>query len=110
MTTNAPSVELVPDWEQRPARHHHRDVTGVAVDSQDRVYLLTRFDSQVLVYDADGRFLHAWGHDIFHTAHGLTIGPDGWFSVILVMVTVRLYWSSGRVMTIFEGNEMLPYF
>lgn len=76
MTTNAPSVELVPDWEQRPARHHHRDVTGVAVDSQDRVYLLTRFDSQVLVYDADGRFLHAWGHDIFHTAHGLTIGPD----------------------------------
>src|SRR6185437_8437390 len=31
---------------------------------------------------------------------------SGWFRVSLVMVTVRLYWSSGRVMTILEGNEM----
>jgi len=71
-----PAFDLVPMWEQLPDRYGHRDVTGVAVDSRSRVYLFTRFNSQVLVYEPDGTFVTAWGHDLFHTAHGLTIGPD----------------------------------
>ena len=76
MGHDLPAFDCIPNWEQLPAAYCHRDVTGVAVDSRDRVYLFTRFDSQVLVYEPDGRFVSAWGQDVFHTAHGLTIGPD----------------------------------
>jgi hypothetical protein len=43
-------------WEKVPAGIAHRDVSAVGVDSSDRVYLLTRFDSNVLVYEPDGTF------------------------------------------------------
>jgi sugar lactone lactonase YvrE len=68
---------LVENWEQLPTGYSHRDVVGVAVDSQDRVYLLTRFDPQVLVYEPDGRFVASFAQGVFTPrTHGLTIGPD----------------------------------
>lgn len=69
---------LSPDltWEQRPADIEHRDVAAVAVDSADRVYLFTRSDHQVLVYNPDGTFIKAWGKGVFTNAHGIKIGPD----------------------------------
>lgn len=64
-------------WEQQPATVSHRDVAGVAVDAADQVYLFTRYDHQVLVYSADGKFLRAWGNGTFTNAHNVKIGPDG---------------------------------
>jgi len=32
--------EVVEGWEQLPAGYAHRDVAGVAVDGEDRVYLI----------------------------------------------------------------------
>jgi DNA-binding beta-propeller fold protein YncE len=65
-------------WEQLPAGYHHRDVAGVAVDAQDRVYLITRGDSRVIVYEPGGAFIRSWGEDRFTPrTHGITIGPDG---------------------------------
>ncbi len=76
-TTQARTYEPVDGWERLPQGFRHRDVAGVAVDSRDRVYLITRGDSRVIVYDRDGRFLHAWGEDLFSPrTHGITIGPD----------------------------------
>ena len=63
-------------WEQIPPGISHRDVSAVDTDSQDRVYLLTRYDSNVLVYERDGTFLTAWGAEHFTNPHGLTLGPD----------------------------------
>jgi DNA-binding beta-propeller fold protein YncE len=71
-----PRFDVQANWEQLPAQYAHKDVTGVAVDSKDRVYLFTRFDSRILVYERDGAFVKAWGEGIFPGAHGLTIGPD----------------------------------
>ena len=48
---------LVEGWEQLPAGWSHADVAGVAVDSQDRVYVFNRGEHPVIVYDRDGRFL-----------------------------------------------------
>jgi DNA-binding beta-propeller fold protein YncE len=49
----------------------------VAVDSEDRVYLLCRGDDPVMVYAPDGRFLKSWGQGLFtFRTHGITIGPD----------------------------------
>jgi DNA-binding beta-propeller fold protein YncE len=55
----------------------HLDVTDVAVDSDDNVYLLTRFDSRILVYDRDGNWRSEWASGILsERPHGLTIAPD----------------------------------
>jgi DNA-binding beta-propeller fold protein YncE len=69
--------EVVGGWEQLPPGYEHRDVAGVAVDSEDRVYLFCRGEHPVIVYDRDGRFLRAWGEGEFtYRTHGITIGPD----------------------------------
>ncbi|MDQ7910142.1 peptidyl-alpha-hydroxyglycine alpha-amidating lyase family protein [Phytohabitans sp. ZYX-F-186] len=67
----------VAGWERLPDPLKHRDVAAVDVDAADRVYLFTRYDGQVLVYEPDGTFVRAWGAGVFTTPHGLTVGPDG---------------------------------
>lgn len=65
-------------WEQSPPGLTHRDVCDVAVDSRDRVFLLTRMEARVVIYERDGTFVKSWGDDILSPRpHGITIGPDG---------------------------------
>ncbi|MDI7260342.1 MAG: peptidyl-alpha-hydroxyglycine alpha-amidating lyase family protein [Thermodesulfobacteriota bacterium] len=72
-----PRFKVIEGWEKLPAGYVHKDVNGVAVDSQDRVYLMTRQDARVIVYDRNGNFLRSWGEDIFTPrTHGIAIGPD----------------------------------
>ena len=69
---------LVPEWEQLPAGVKHLDGSDVAVDSEDRVYVLGRAIAAVFVYDSSGTALKMWGEDtLSDEPHGLTIGPDG---------------------------------
>jgi sugar lactone lactonase YvrE len=71
------TYETVPGWEQLPEGFVHRDVSDVGVDSHDRVYLLTRNEARVFVYERDGTFVDSWGGAILSTVpHGLTVGPD----------------------------------
>jgi DNA-binding beta-propeller fold protein YncE len=71
------SYEVIPGWEQLPAGYTHLDVDGVSVDSHDRVYIFTRGEPRVIVYEADGRFVRSWGEGFFTArTHGITIGPD----------------------------------
>lgn len=69
---------LAEGWEQLPKKgYKHRSVADVAVDSRDRVYLFTRDDNRVIVYERNGTFVTAWGDGRFRgRAHGITIGPD----------------------------------
>ena len=72
------SFELVPGWEQLPAGYAHGDVDGIAVDEKDRVFVLTRRDQRVIIYNRDGSFVASWGEKIFTPrTHGISIGPDG---------------------------------
>jgi DNA-binding beta-propeller fold protein YncE len=69
--------EVVEGWEQLPAGWQHKDVAGVATGSDDRVYLITRADPRVIVYEADGSFVTSWGEgDFTPRTHGITVGPD----------------------------------
>lgn len=69
--------QVVAGWEQLPAGYIHQDCVGVAVDSQDNVYVFTRGQARVVVYRRDGTFLRSWGETLFiERAHGITIGPD----------------------------------
>jgi DNA-binding beta-propeller fold protein YncE len=72
------AYQVVEGWEQLPAGWIHRDVSGVAVDARDRVYLLTRLDTRVIVYEPDGRFVTAWGEGMFtDRTHCLRFAADG---------------------------------
>jgi DNA-binding beta-propeller fold protein YncE len=78
LTVNSkPTYQVLEGWEQLPSGFEHKDVSDVAVDSYDRVYLLTRSEPRVIVYSRDGRFLRSWGEGTFSARpHGITIGPD----------------------------------
>ena len=72
-----PKFDVIEGWEKLPAGYIHKDVDGVAVDSKDNVYLMTRQDARVIVYDRGGNFLRSWGEDVFTPrTHGIAIGPD----------------------------------
>ncbi|MCA1495011.1 hypothetical protein I6F11_29820, partial [Ensifer sp. NBAIM29] len=54
-----------------------RDVTGVAIDSGDRVYALRRGKHAVTVLEPNGKVLARWGHECFsNRPHQISIGRD----------------------------------
>lgn len=69
--------EEVSDWARLPEGWSLKEVADVAVDAEDRVYVFTRGQHPLIVFDRDGRFLDAWGEGFFSRPHGLTLGADG---------------------------------
>ncbi|MCP3139202.1 NHL repeat-containing protein [Pyxidicoccus xibeiensis] len=80
--------QAVEDWPQLPDGYVLGEVTGVAVDSKDRVFIFHRADKQwgndalisrptVLVLDGEtGRMVASWGENLFKVPHGLAIDAD----------------------------------
>ena len=46
--------EVLEGWEQLPEGWAYVEVAGVAVDSQDRVYVFNRGEHPMIVFDKDG--------------------------------------------------------
>lgn len=77
-TTGTLTFAPVTGWEQLPEGFAHGDVAGVGVDAHDRVFLITRSEHRVIVYESDGTFVRSWGETVFTPrTHGLTVGPNG---------------------------------
>jgi DNA-binding beta-propeller fold protein YncE len=75
---NTAGFRVAEGWEQLPPGFRHEDVSDVALDADDNVYLLTRRSERVIVYSSDGAFITAWGEGQFGAKpHGITVGPDG---------------------------------
>lgn len=70
------SYTLVPDWPRVPEGRTLGHVPGVAVDSRDRVHVISREEKSVIVFDLDGNIIGSWGEGIFTNPHGLHITPD----------------------------------
>jgi DNA-binding beta-propeller fold protein YncE len=66
----------LPGWERLPEAWDLYEVAGVAVDSRDRIHVLTRGEHPVIVLDRGGGFLHSWGDGVFPWPHGISIDAD----------------------------------
>jgi hypothetical protein len=75
--SGAYTYEPVEDWGKLPEGWRYVEVAGVDVDSQDNVYLITRGEHPIIVFDREGNFLRAWGEGLFsRRTHAIHIGPD----------------------------------
>jgi len=54
--------EVDPAWPQKPEEITWGAVPGLDIDAHERVWLLNRTTPVVQAYDADGKFLTAWGN------------------------------------------------
>jgi DNA-binding beta-propeller fold protein YncE len=73
----AVSYQVDPAWPKRSAGMPRGPVSGVMVDREDNVYVFTRADPPVQVYDRGGNLLRTWGGGRITKAHQIRLGPDG---------------------------------
>ena len=64
------------NWWTLPEGWEFGWVPAVAVDSQDRVYVYSRSEHPMVVFDRDGNFIDSWGDDILKDTHGIFIDAD----------------------------------
>jgi DNA-binding beta-propeller fold protein YncE len=86
-------------WSARPEGFTWTEVTAVATDSRDRIFVFVRGEVPVLIFDADGSLLDSWGRGVFARPHGLTIGPDDRvYCVDDLDHTVRVFTPEGKLL------------
>jgi DNA-binding beta-propeller fold protein YncE len=103
--------EVLVDWAKLPRGWSFLEVPDVAVDSQDRVYLFSRGEHPVVVFDHDGNFLGSWGEGLFKRPHGITIfSDDTVYCVDDGDHTVRKFTLDGKVlMTLGTPGQAAPF-
>ena len=68
--------QLIENWAKLPAGETFGNVSAVATDSHDRVYVFQRKAPPVMVFDRDGTYLRCWGIGAISDPHGLFIADD----------------------------------
>ena len=69
--------EYVDGWGTLPEGVTFHECPGVAVDAQDNVYVLTRGQHPIMVFDREGTYLRSFGQGYFSDrTHGLYIAHD----------------------------------
>lgn len=70
------TYEPLEDWAKLPEGWDLFDAPAVAADSKDHVYVFSRSEHPVVVFDREGNLLRSWGEGTFKRPHGIFIGPD----------------------------------
>ena len=98
-------------WPNLPPGFELGDVSAVAVDDRNQVYLFNRGPNPMVVVDDAGNFVRSWGQGVFKSAHGVYVGPDGYiYCTDWGDHTVRRCTPEGRVlMTIGTPDRAAPY-
>lgn len=72
--------QVVDGWGRLPKHWAWGVISAVACDSQDRVYVYTRGEHPLIIFDQEGKFLDSWGEGVVQMAHGIYIdGADNVF-------------------------------
>ena len=106
------SYTFVAGWAKLPSGMTFKECPGVAVDSRDNVYILTRGEHPIIVLDKDGNFVRSFGQGFFSDdrTHGLYIGHDDSLMVADDGIhTIQKFNSEGeKTMEIGERNHPAP--
>ena len=70
------TFQLIENWAKLPSGETFGNVSAVATDSQDRVYVFQRKDPPVVVFDRQGTYLKSWGVGAITDPHGIYIADD----------------------------------
>jgi streptogramin lyase len=70
------TYEVQEGWGKLPKGWKFSWIPAVAVDSKDRIYVYSRSEHPMVVFDREGNFLKSWGEDILKDAHGLFIDAE----------------------------------
>ena len=70
------SYEVVEGWGQLPDGWTWGWMPGVACDSVDRVFVYSRSEHPLVIFDRDGNFVDSWGEDVLEAAHGIWIDEE----------------------------------
>lgn len=105
------SYAFVKDWAKLPPGMSFVECPGVAVDSLDNIYVLTRGEHPVIVFDRNGNFLRSFGEGLFsNRTHGLFIAHDD--SVLVAddgLHTIQKFSPQGqKLMEIGERDHPAP--
>jgi DNA-binding beta-propeller fold protein YncE len=91
--------EVAEGWGRLPDGWKFGWIPAVAVDSQDRVYVYSRSEHPMVVFDRDGRFLASWGEEVLKDAHGIFIDTkDQIFCVERDTHCIRKFSPDGRLL------------
>lgn len=71
------TYEVVEDWAQLREGMTFSDVPSIFIDNEDRVYIFSRSENPITVFDSNGKLVTTWGKGYFKVPHGSCIGPDG---------------------------------
>src|SRR5688500_11952589 len=52
-------------------------MSSVAVDVEDRIYVLHRGEPPLVAFDKDGNYMRSWGQGLFKVPHGLRVDAHG---------------------------------
>ena len=52
-------------------------MSSVAVDAQDRIFVLHRGEPPLVAFDKDGNYVSSWGTGLFKVPHGLRVDAEG---------------------------------
>jgi hypothetical protein len=70
-------LQVDPSWPERRKDVVWGGMSGATIDAHDNVWVLSRTGEHVLEYQADGKFLRAWGKDLVAGAHQIRIDSQG---------------------------------
>lgn len=70
------TYEVAEGWGKLPDGWTWGWIPAVACDSQDRVFVYSRSEHPLVIFDREGNFLDSWGEDVLQDAHGIYIDAE----------------------------------
>ena len=67
------NFEPIEGWGKLPEGWRYVECAGVAVDRKDNVFVFTRGEHPVIVFDRHGNFQASWGEGLFARPHGINL-------------------------------------
>lgn len=98
--------QVVADWAKLPKGWNFGEVSGVATDKMDNVWVFNRGAHPVMQFDRDGKFLQAWPDIKIISSHGIRVDPDGnlWLIDVKGHVLIKCT-PEGRVLMVLGNRQ-----